>query len=101
MNLSHGQEKPDVAPLRLKYHLEGPCFHLGQEFLVTHVNAFRHRQGPGSAPLTYALGPLIAVSSFPSMARGKSMALNSAPTRTTRETMYIQTSRAMAAPSDP
>jgi len=48
-----------------------------------------------------AFGPLIAISSFPNMARGNNMALNSAPTRTTREIMYIQTSSAIAAPSEP
>lgn len=42
-----------------------------------------------------------ALSSLPSMALGKSMALNSAPTSTTREIMYIHTSRAMLTPSEP
>jgi hypothetical protein len=46
------------------------------------------------------LGCATAVSSLPSMARGNSMAFNSALTRITRETIYIQTSRAMAAPSN-
>lgn len=48
-----------------------------------------------------AFGTLTAVSSLPSIARGNSMALNSAPTRTTSEIKYIHTSKAMAAPSDP
>jgi hypothetical protein len=47
------------------------------------------------------LGAAIAVNSFPSLARGNSNAFNSAPTNTTRDTMYIQTSSAMPAPSDP
>jgi len=49
----------------------------------------------------YSAFGLIAFSSFPSMARGNSMALNSAPTKTTSETMYIHTNKAMAAPSEP
>lgn len=64
----------------------------------------RSRLGPLTA---YGVKPFfsdvagIAVSSLPSIARGNSKALNSAPTRTTREIIYIQTSKAMPAPSDP
>jgi hypothetical protein len=49
----------------------------------------------------YSLGPFTAVSSFPSIARGNSRALNSAPTRTTKDIRYIHTSSAMATPVDP
>ena len=49
----------------------------------------------------HPLVELIAVSSFPNMARGNSKALNSAPTSTTREIIYIQTSSAMPAPREP
>src|SRR5215472_6336470 len=49
----------------------------------------------------YDLGVLIAVNSFPSMARGNSSALNSAPTSTTKEIRYIHTRSAIAAPSEP
>ena len=55
------------------------------------------REGDYSA----ALCPFTAFSSLPSMARGNSRALNSAPTSTTREIKYIHTSRAMPTPSDP
>lgn len=43
----------------------------------------------------------ISRSSRPSIARGKSMALNSAPTRMTSEIMYIHTRRAIPAPREP
>ena len=49
----------------------------------------------------YGFALLIAVSSFPSMARGNSSALNSAPTSTISEMRYIHTSSAIDAPSDP
>ncbi len=42
-----------------------------------------------------------SISSIPSRARGNSMALNSAPTSTTSEIMYIHTSNAMPTPSEP
>src|SRR5580704_1736731 len=48
-----------------------------------------------------ALGLAIPFSSFPSILRGKSMALYSAATRMTRETIYIHTSSATATPSEP
>jgi hypothetical protein len=48
-----------------------------------------------------ALGEAMAVNSFPSLARGNSKAFISAPTSTTKDTIYIQTSSAMPAPSDP
>ena len=44
---------------------------------------------------------LDSISSIPSRARGNSMALNSAPTSTTSEIMYIHTSNAMPTPSEP
>jgi hypothetical protein len=46
-------------------------------------------------------GTGMAFSSLPRNALGKSMALNSAPTRITSEMRYIHTSRAMAAPNEP
>ena len=48
-----------------------------------------------------ALDTGISFNSFPNVARGNNMALNSAPTRITSEIMYIQTSKAIAAPSEP
>ena len=42
-----------------------------------------------------------AIATLTSIARGNSKALNSAPTRTTKEIRYIHTSKAMATPSDP
>jgi hypothetical protein len=51
--------------------------------------------------LVAVCGIRMAFSSLPRKARGKSMALNSAPTRITSEIMYIQTSRAMATPREP
>src|SRR5262249_59996384 len=43
----------------------------------------------------------IATSSLPSIARGNSMALNSAPTSITSDIMYIQTRRVMPTPREP
>jgi len=45
--------------------------------------------------------PLLTFNSLPSVDRGNSMALNSAPIRMTSEIRYIHTSSAMATPSEP
>src|SRR5882757_10432567 len=68
-----------------------------QERISANINLYCSANFGGG----YSRGALIATSSFPSIARGNSMALNSAPTRITSETIYIQTSNEMPAPSDP
>lgn len=59
--------------------------------------------GAGSGPAgwhdRYFTAP--AANSLPNSDRGNKIALNSAPIRMTREIKYIQTSSAMAAPSEP
>ena len=68
------------------------------------AGAYHGRRREDARAYIYLLtgcGAGMAFSSLPRKARGKSMALNSAPIRMTSEIRYIQTSSAIPAPSEP